>query len=75
MRRFAAALLALLIVAEPSFAKVHKDVYSVKGDTCEMQVQSTYSGITHHDADDFKARVDASLAQQQPSQPVAPAKP
>ncbi len=126
MRQLAVLGLMLLIVAGPSFAKTHKDLYSVpcsvlwpavkdtlrnsgkygilgidntemtasfiigstlsgrrvnsavltaKGDSCEMQVQSTYSGLTHHDADDFKTRVDASLAQQQPSQPAPPAKP
>ncbi len=125
MRQFAVLALMLSIVAGPSFAKTHKDLYSVpcstlwpavkdtlrnsgkygilgidntemtasfiigstlsgrrvnsavltaKGDSCEMQVQSTYSGLTHHDAEDFKARVDASLAQQQPSQPAPPAK-
>jgi hypothetical protein len=126
MRRITVATLMLLIAASPSFAKTHKDMYSVscsvlwpavkdtlrnsgkygilaidsnemtasfiigstlsgrrvnsavltpKGDGCEMQVQSTYSGLTHHDADDFKARVDASLAQQQPPQPARPPKP
>jgi len=125
MRQFAVLALMLSIVAGPSFAKTHKDLYSVpcstlwpavkdtlrnsgkygilgidntemtasfiigstlsgrrvnsavltaKGDSCEMQVQSTYSGLTHHDAEDFKARVDASLAQKQPSQPAPPAK-
>lgn len=29
MRRFAVAILTLLIVVEPSFAKMHKDMYSV----------------------------------------------
>ena len=126
MRRFAVMALMLLIFAGPSFAKTHKDVYSIpcsvlwptvkdtlrnsgkygilgidntemtasfiigatlagrrvnsvvlngKGDACEMQVQSVYSGLIHDDAGDFKKRVDASLAQQQPSQPAPPAKP
>jgi hypothetical protein len=126
MRRFAVVVLMLLIAAGPSFAKTHKNMYSVpcsvlwpavkdvlrnsgkygilgidntemtasfiigaalsgrrvnsavltaKGDGCEMQIHSIYSGITHHDADDFKTRVDEALAKQQPSQPAPPAKP
>jgi hypothetical protein len=116
----------LLIVAGPSFAKTHKDLYSVscgtlwpavkdtlrnsgkygilgidntemtasfviggslggkrinsvvlnaKGDTCEMQVQTAFSGLAHNDEGDFKKRVDESLAKQQPSQPAPPVKP
>jgi len=126
MRRSAVVVLLLSIVAVPSFAKTHKDEYSVsctvlwaavkdtlrnsgkygiigidstemtasfniggtltgkrinsvllnaKGDACEMQVQTAYSGFTNNDAGDFKKRVDESLAKQQPSQPTPPAKP
>jgi hypothetical protein len=127
MKRLAAAALVLLIVAGPSFAKTHRDMYSLpcsglwpavkdtlrnsgkygilgidngemtasfviggtlsqkrinsvvlnaKGDaSCEMQVQSAYSGFTNDDAGDFKKRVDKSLAQLQPPQPAPPAKP
>ena len=32
------------------------------GDGCEMQIQTTFSGIEHDDAGDFKTRVYASLA-------------
>ena len=127
MRRFAVVALILLIGAGPSFAKTHKDMYSIqcsalwpavkdalrnsgkygilgidntemtasfviggtlsgkrinsvvlnaKGDTCEMQVQTAYSGLVHNDEGDFKKRVDESLAKaQKPSQePVPPAK-
>ncbi len=127
MKRLGTTLFVLLMVAEPSFAKVHKDMYSVscmtlwsavkdtlrnsgkygilgtdntemtatysmgmgsagqkrqnsvvlnvKGDaSCEMVIQSGYSGFTNDDAGDFKKRVDKSLAQQQPPQPAAPAK-
>jgi hypothetical protein len=124
MRRFVAAVLMLLTVASPSFAKTHKDMYSIpcttlwsavkdtlrnsgkygiigidntemtasfniggtlaakrtnsvvlnaKGDSCEMQVQSAYSGFTSNDAGDFKKRVDASLAQSQSAAPAPPA--
>jgi hypothetical protein len=128
MKRLGTTLFVLLMIAEPSFAKVHKDMYSVscstlwtavkdtlrnsgkygilgmentemtatytmglgsagqkrqnsvvlnvKGDaSCEMVVQSGYSGFTNDDAGDFKKRVDASLAKQQSSQPTPPAKP
>jgi hypothetical protein len=126
MRRFAVVVLLLSIVAIPSFAKTHKDEYSVsctvlwaavkdtqrnsgkygiigidntemtasfniggtltgkrvnsvllnaKGDTCEMQVQTAYSGFTNNDADDFKKRVDESLPKQQAAPPAAPVKP
>ena len=124
MRRFAVVTLMLLIGTGPSFAKTHKDMYSVscsvlwpavkdalrnsgkygilgidntemtasfviggtlsgkrinsvvlnaKGDTCEMQVQTAYSGLIHNDEGDFKKRVDESLAKaQKPSQEPAP---
>lgn len=127
MRRFAVAALMLLIIAAPSFAKTHKDMYSVpcsvlwpavkdtlrnsgkygilgmdstemtasfsigigalgqkrinsvvlnaKGDSCEMLVQSGFSGIGNDDAGDFKKRVDKSLAQQQAAPPAPAAKP
>jgi hypothetical protein len=121
MRRLTAVILMLFIVALPTFAKTHKDDYSVscgtlwiavkdtlrnsgkygilsisdsemtasfniggafgkrvnsvvlngKGDSCEMQIQSAYSGWQNNDAGDFKKRVDASLAKMQPSQPSA----
>jgi hypothetical protein len=126
MKRFAMAALMLLIVAGPSFAKTHKEMYSVscgvlwpavkdtlrnsgkygilgientemtasfviggtltgkrinsvvlntKGDSsCEMQIQTAFSGLGNNDAGDFKKRVDASLAKQQPP-PAAPANP
>src|ERR1035437_10072687 len=37
-----------------------------------MQTQTYFYGIWNNDAGDFKRRVDASLAQQQPSQPAKP---
>ena len=127
MKRFAVVVLMLLIVAGSSFAKTHKEMYSMscgalwpavkdtlrnsgkygilaidnseltasfviggtlsgkrinsvvlnaKGDSsCEMQVQTAFSGIVNNDEGDFKKRVDESLAKQQPSQPAAPANP
>ena len=52
--------------------RINSVVLNGKGDTCEMQVQSAFSGLAHDDAGDFKKRVDASLAQQQQSPPPAP---
>jgi hypothetical protein len=126
MKRFAVVVLFLSVVAVPSFAKTHKDEYSVsctvlwaavkdalrnsgkygiigidntemtasfniggtltgkrvnsvllnaKGDTCEMQVQTAYSGFTNNDAGDFKKRVDESLAKQHAAPPAPSAKP
>jgi hypothetical protein len=54
--------------------RINSVVLNGKGDTCEMQVQTAFSGLAHNDEGDFKKRVDASLAQQQPSQQAPPAK-
>src|ERR1700722_9884893 len=113
MKRFAVTTLMVVMVAVPTFAKTHKEMYSVpcttlwpavkdtlrnsgkygiigidntemtasynmggtlamkrvnsvvlnsKGDnSCELQVQSAYSGLVNNDEGDFKKRVDASL--------------
>lgn len=45
-----------------------------QGTNCEMQVQSSYSGMAHDDAGDFKNRVDQSLAKLKGSPPSEPAK-
>jgi len=121
MKRYAVVVLMLLMVAGPSFAKTHKDTYSVpcttlwpavkdalrnsgkygilgidntemtasyviggslggkrinsvvlngKGDTCEMQVQTAFTGLAHDDAGDFKKRVNESLAKLPPPAPA-----
>jgi hypothetical protein len=126
MKRFAPGLLLLFLVALPSFAKTHKENYSMscsalwpavkdvlrnsgkygilgmdstemtasyiiggtltgkrvnslvlngKGDTCEMQIQTAYSGLGNNDEGDFKKRVDDALAKQQSAQPAAAKKP
>lgn len=46
-----------------------------KGNGCEMQVVSNYSGWEHHDQGDFKTRVDESLLKLQAPKPPEPAKP
>ena len=45
-----------------------------KGEACEMQVVSNYSGFEHNDRDDFKKRVDESLAKLKSAPPSQPAK-
>lgn len=55
--------------------RINSVVLNAKGDSCEMQVQTAFSGLAHNDEGDFKKRVDESLSKQQPAQPVAPAKP
>ena len=56
--------------------RVNSVVLNTKGDnSCEMVVQSGYSGLTNDDAGDFKKRVDKSLAQLQSAPSAQPAKP
>jgi hypothetical protein len=54
--------------------RINSTVLTPKGDSCEMQVQTAFSGPFNDDAGDFKKRVDDSLAQQ-PATPPASAKP
>ena len=50
-------------------------VLNSKENSCEMQVQTAYSGITHDDAGDLKKRVDESLVKLQGAQTNSPVKP
>ncbi|HTR27069.1 MAG TPA: hypothetical protein VMI10_24060 [Terriglobales bacterium] len=52
--------------------RINSVVLNGKGDGCEMQVQTAFSGLAHNDEGDFKKRVDDSLAKQQAA--GAPAK-
>jgi len=45
------------------------------GTTCEMNVVSMYSGLSHNDQGDFKKRVDEALAKLHAPMPAEPAKP
>ena len=45
------------------------------GPGCEMQIVSNYSGFEHNDRDDFKKRVDESMAKLKTVAPTQPAKP
>jgi hypothetical protein len=53
--------------------RINSVVLNGKESSCEMQVQTAYSGLVNNDEGDFKKRVDASLAQLQKSQPTPPA--
>lgn len=55
--------------------RINSVVLNGKGDTCEMQVQTAFSGLANNDAGDFKKRVDASLARQQAAPAGEPEKP
>lgn len=48
---------------------------TAKGSGCEMEVVSSYSGFEHNDGDDFKKRVEESLAKATASKPSETAKP
>ena len=46
--------------------RVNSIVLNRRGDNaCEMQTQTSFSGLAHNDAGDFKKRVEHSLAKQQ----------
>jgi hypothetical protein len=55
--------------------RINSVVLNAKGDGCEMQVQTAFSGLVNNDEGDFKKRVDESLAKQPASPSAAPAKP
>jgi hypothetical protein len=46
-------------------------VPTTAGTTCEMNVASMYSGLSHNDAGDFKKRVDEALTKLKAPQPAA----
>jgi hypothetical protein len=67
---------SFVIGGTASGKRINSVVLNSKGDTsCEMQVQTAYSGLIHNDEGDFKKRVDESLAKlgSAPA-PAAPAK-
>ncbi len=51
--------------------RINSVVLNGKGETCELQVQTAYSGLVHNDEGDFKKRVDDSLAKLQTAPPAA----
>lgn len=46
-----------------------------QGTGCEMQVQTSYSGLAHDDAGDFKNRIDQAVAKLPQAKPAESAKP
>jgi len=46
-----------------------------KGNVCEMQVVSNFSGWEHNDQGDFRKRVDESMAKLKSATPAQPPKP
>jgi len=52
--------------------RINSVVLNGKGDTCELQVQTAFSGLAHNDEGDFKKRVDDSLAKLQAAPATAP---
>ena len=50
----------------------HVTLISKGEGACEMQIVSNYSGFEHNDRDDFKKRVDESLAKTKPVTPPQP---
>jgi hypothetical protein len=55
--------------------RVNSVVLTGKGDACEMQVQTAFTGLIHDDYGDFKKRVDEALARLKAQPPAAPKKP
>ena len=41
--------------------RINTVLLNAQGNTCEMQIQTAYSGFVNNDAGDFKKRVDESL--------------
>ena len=54
--------------------RINSVMLNAKGNDCEMQTQTSFSGLGHDDAGDFKKRVEESLAKLK-SQPTEAAKP
>lgn len=55
--------------------RINSVVLNSKGETCEMQVQTAYSGLAHNDYGDFKKRVDESLVKLKAAPPADAKKP
>jgi hypothetical protein len=53
--------------------RINSLVLNSKGNSCEMQVQTSYSGLENNDAGDLKKRVKQSLDKLQVEPPQKPA--
>ena len=62
-------------ITETVLQRKNKVTLVPQGPTCEMQVVSNYSGVEHNDRDDFKKRVDESMAKLKTAGSSEPAKP
>ncbi len=52
--------------------KTNKVTLVVQGTGCEMQVESSYSGLAHDDQGDFKDRVEKAMAKLKSTPPAQP---
>lgn len=55
--------------------RINSVLLNSKGDGCELQVQTAFSGLVNNDYGDFKKRVDESLVKVQANPSAVPAKP
>ena len=55
--------------------RINSVVLNSQGNNCEMQTQTSYSGLVNNDAGDFKKRVEESLTKLQAAQTTSPTKP
>lgn len=54
--------------------RINSVVLNSRGEDCEMQTQTSYSGLVNNDAGDFKKRVEDFLAKQKGTQTAEPDK-
>ena len=55
--------------------RINSLVLNSQGNNCELQIQTSYSGLENNDAGDFKTRVQASLTKLQAASPGPSVKP
>jgi hypothetical protein len=55
--------------------RINSLILNDKGQSCELQVQTSYSGLTHDDAGDMKDRIEKSLQKLQAQKAAEPPKP
>jgi hypothetical protein len=55
--------------------RINSLILNDKGQSCELQIQTSYSGLTHDDAGDMKDRIEKSLAKLQAAKNADTSKP
>jgi hypothetical protein len=55
--------------------RINSLILNDKGQNCELQIQTSYSGMTHDDAGDMKDRIEKSLQKLQAQKPADTTKP